>query len=433
MAAEYLEGIARMQAAQIRTMLAGVESSLARIARSPELQGLLLRSDEEAWTALLGPYAKGSGLEGGASGLLVYNAFGNPVFRLGYSPFIHSVSPESFFFENQRLRPSLSHLYSTDPGKGHVVMSYPIEDKSGFFAGSVLAVLDLEDLQYLSKDIRFGGSGYGYLVDGNGYILTHPDPGRIGSMTENRILAGVLSDLKSGKSLVASIGNYEYRGFEKVMVSQQIEGSSWLLAVVQNQDEAPGLGMIPSLGTAVLTFLALGMIALLLRTMVRRFVHPLEQLVVQLEDLTQGRNPGGQVTGTLDLDFCRADISVARISQELDLLSQTQESLQVLSWSWNPVDDQLVFSRACQNLWDWDWKGLTHLEALLEKVVAVPDRKPVAKRMHEALDSLVPSTFTFRTHTYPISVIQCTLGPIMDQAGTVVGLAGTMQSLAHAP
>lgn len=443
----YLQGIAAIQSAQIRTLLDSGEAILARIARNPDTALMLSEPSRRGWEELFKVYTDGPGLERGLSGFLIFNSFGNLVHELGFNPFENSVAAESFFYETQRLRASLSHMYKTGPGQGAIVQSYPVENKSGFFAGAVLAVYDLEDLQYLSKNIRFASTGYGYLVDGNGIILAHPDASRIGTMTENSALASALADLKRGRPEIATMIDYQYRGRNKIMLYRQIPRSTWVLAVVQDHEEALGPLALPVLGIGIVTSLGLSLIVVFIGGLIHRIALPVEFLNDALGEYNRTGVPELKLPLCKDRDLkelCNSFESmvlchrghIASLGLQLGSAEKIAHSINGVSralgmvfWSWKPSTDSLELHGEVGLVFGTDWPGAKTMEDFIEGTLADQDREYFKAMLTSQIDlGGGTSTASLVIGKTGGAKIQCTMGLVKDSDGQVLALAGLMET-----
>ncbi|NSW77143.1 MAG: cache domain-containing protein, partial [Candidatus Atribacteria bacterium] len=72
-------------------------------------------------------------------------------------------------------KPQVSDMVvSKSTGNKIVVIAYPIVTE-GKFRGIVATTVDTNTLKNLVSTIKLGQTGYGYLVDSQGFIMAHPD------------------------------------------------------------------------------------------------------------------------------------------------------------------------------------------------------------------------------------------------------------------
>jgi len=128
----------------------------------------------------------------------------------------------------------LERPYAQEP---FILWCLPIADASANILGYFARVSYVRDLQFLSAPIRIGGTGYGYVADHRGIIISHPDANRINTMTENQSLRDLLnlSDEAINQSPKSSV--YVYRNSAKFMSFRLLDHSQWFLVFNQTLDE----------------------------------------------------------------------------------------------------------------------------------------------------------------------------------------------------
>ncbi len=114
-----------------------------------------------------------------------------------------------------------------------VVIAAPIE-RGGKTVGVIGASIDLSELSELSSAVHTGKTGYGFIVEGNGKLIAHPDAELISSLTDVSELDPVSKAIE-GES---GISLYAYEGDEKMAAYTYLPNVRWGVIVQTPQSEA---------------------------------------------------------------------------------------------------------------------------------------------------------------------------------------------------
>jgi len=119
--------------------------------------------------------------------------------------------------------------------------------KSGKVVGFLTGRSDGTALSEIIDDTGSGESGCGYIINGEGTVIAHPDRdlvlsefNAIEAVKEDKSLksvAGLIETILVGKS---GISNYSYDGNDLYAGYSPIEGTDWTLVIVAKEDEVLG-------------------------------------------------------------------------------------------------------------------------------------------------------------------------------------------------
>lgn len=119
-------------------------------------------------------------------------------------------------------------------------LSAPIMSPNGKFIGAVLGVVKAEYLTKYIASIKFGKTGYVFMIDQGGTIIAHPN--------EDLILTTNIMDITEAKGLVdetirqkAKAVEYTLRGKEKVAGICRVTLTGWSIGACQDKDEIMAL------------------------------------------------------------------------------------------------------------------------------------------------------------------------------------------------
>jgi signal transduction histidine kinase len=178
-----------------------------------------------------------------------------------------------------------------------IAVAVPVYDVYGQFAGCVLGVWQLSNpcLGRPVNEVRVGESGYAYLVDHHGIVLSHPDPDWVGSDYGQHPAVEALLRSEVGTRTLTSAGERVVSGYAPIPL-RHLTGSlladetwdGWGLVTVERWSDIiapvqPFAHLISALLAAVI------ILPLLVLTISgRRIVAPLQSLVAQTERIASG-------------------------------------------------------------------------------------------------------------------------------------------------
>lgn len=134
-----------------------------------------------------------------------------------------------------------------------IVLMYatPIK-KDGNVVGALIGRRDGFTLTEITEDTGYGESGYGYIIDGKGTAIAHPDP----NMVLNQF--NPIEEAKKDESLTSlsnlftkilaeksGVSEYVYKGKSLYAGYYPIDGTNWSFVITANKDEV--LSSIPEL------------------------------------------------------------------------------------------------------------------------------------------------------------------------------------------
>jgi diguanylate cyclase (GGDEF)-like protein len=174
----------------------------------------------------------------------VYDESGALVANLNDRRAVHSqdFSRRAYFVDTLRIREGVisKPFRSTLSGKPVVLVTEPVFDEHGKMTYLIGAAIDLQRPRFFGQlaSLKFGRSGYLFMVTADGTILHHPD--------QNRILANVHSE--AGQAVPATLA--ALKGFEgwtegrtkggvtALLTYKRLHQTDWIIGAVYPVDEA---------------------------------------------------------------------------------------------------------------------------------------------------------------------------------------------------
>ncbi|HEY9248039.1 MAG TPA: methyl-accepting chemotaxis protein, partial [Rariglobus sp.] len=185
-----------------------------------------------------------SSLDKHYQGLWVANArgmiFAGTVASGDTTPYVHlDISDRAYYIEARRtLKPVISDPVRSKIGNVPiVVVTVPLKDAGGNFAGLAGLSLETEYLASLISSQKFGNTGYPFAIDRRGIMSAHPDPKRMMELNLSRVpgaeqLARRMMAGETGiESYVASTGELKVASFAPVPLA------GWSVAASQAMNE----------------------------------------------------------------------------------------------------------------------------------------------------------------------------------------------------
>lgn len=151
-----------------------------------------------------------------------------------------------------------------------IPISAPIRYEGvGGSTGALIAYMDVQNLSNICTDIKFGKTGYAYIINGEGTTIAHPSTEMVENQNNSIKSAEEDAQLKELAEIEqrmiqgeAGFGEYTYNGQEKEMGFAPIEGTSWSLAVTTDKEELlAGLQKMQiAIGTTSIIVILIGML-----------------------------------------------------------------------------------------------------------------------------------------------------------------------------
>lgn len=181
-------------------------------------------------------------------------------------------------------------LISKADGKMVISIVAPLK-RNNEIIGVLGGTVTVDNLIAQLNEIKIGQSGYAYMIQGNGLVISHPDKNLI--LKSNPLkdedsdssLKEITSKMVNGEK---GIGNYNWQGDKKYIAFAQVPGSNWSLAInVPRNEILSKLSTFSavSLGTIIVMLLIACVIAVLVA---RKVIKPILALNEHVEKIAQG-------------------------------------------------------------------------------------------------------------------------------------------------
>ncbi|MGI6453103.1 MAG: methyl-accepting chemotaxis protein [Syntrophomonadaceae bacterium] len=156
-----------------------------------------------------------------------------------------NISQREYFKKGMTGQTNISDpIVSQVDGSVVVMIISPIRDDNNNLLGFLAGVWDGTTLSDIAGDIKFGESGYGFIVNSAGTVIAHPDSEKVTSMYNALVEAGQNPELQSMADIITKMigmekgyGTYTWEGEFKGCGYAPVEGTGWSIAITANQEE----------------------------------------------------------------------------------------------------------------------------------------------------------------------------------------------------
>ncbi|WHH61139.1 methyl-accepting chemotaxis protein [Petroclostridium sp. X23] len=200
-----------------------------------------------------------------------------------------NISDRSYFKEALSGKNTISDIIvAKSNGKTVVTFSTPIKDNDGNIIGVFVDVVKTDFFTSNLSNIKIGQSGYIYLMDSNGIILSHPEKDKINTKTVVKELEDAATSEVDSTDLKAKNILYTNEGIEKVASYVKISGVKWMLVATVNYSEveSPINALLKESSFIVLIFI---LIATVIGCYISRLVvTPITQMLGVMSEMSSG-------------------------------------------------------------------------------------------------------------------------------------------------
>jgi methyl-accepting chemotaxis protein len=213
-------------------------------------------------------------------------------------------------------------VYHSETIKEDVMaFSAPVKDAGGRVIGVVTSRLPWSEVQRVVEEVKFGETGYAYILNKDGVIIAHPKRNKV--LKEN-----LLKDQKSpemvqlvGKMVKgqSGTGEYDYEGLSKLVAYVpskgygDYKGLGWSYAVVQGSDEILAPATLLRNVVIVLVLISIVVVSLLAIVIARGMARPLLNGVAFAQAVA-----AGDLTGRLEV---KNDDEVGDLARALNAMA----------------------------------------------------------------------------------------------------------------
>ncbi|MDR3542731.1 MAG: methyl-accepting chemotaxis protein [Desulfosporosinus sp.] len=260
-----------------------------------------------------------------------------------------SIADRDYFLEVKTSgKPAIGDIaHSKATGELICTVCVPVKlDKQGFI-GTLGLVLKVDFLTKLISGQKIGATGYGFMTDKNGLILSHPVSGNILSLNISK-LEGMESIVKKMLSGERGVEEYTFKGINKIAGFSPLSVTGWYVSATQDSSEflsaahiIRNLSLIVGSAAFLFTIVAVTYAAGLI-------VKPINRAIDGLKDIAEGE---GDLTMRLDakskdeigeLGFW-FNTFIGKLQGIIKLISENSKQVNISSDQLSSIAGQLSF------------------------------------------------------------------------------------------
>ncbi|QGU93887.1 HAMP domain-containing protein [Clostridium bovifaecis] len=228
-------------------------------------------------------------------------------------------------------------IISKVDGRAIVIFAAPVRDE----AGKVISVMvNSVYVDYFSKHLhklKVGKTGYAYLVDSEGIVLSHPDKEKITKPVESSVIKGVIDQVKKGEKVESDVKQENYNGEDKVQSYSVVPEVNWVLSATRNisdMNETVNAMLKSMLVVTVIAIAAAIFIGILISRGITKPINELVRLMGQAADgdLTvtcniESKDELGLLATSFNAMTEKIRELVAKINSSIEVVSTTADAL----------------------------------------------------------------------------------------------------------
>ncbi len=233
-----------------------------------------------------------------------------------------NLSTRSYFKKGMQGQAVISGvLVSKATGLPVIVLAAPVKDAEGAVKGVLAGVVDLGDFTALVMGrIKIGETGYAYLLNPKGQVLSHPD--------KKHIMKLDLSKYDFGREILSQkqgIIFYDWQDRGKLAAYETVPTSGWVVVVVADENEILAAANRLTWVSLIISISVLVVAGLVIFFVARSVVNPVNRIV-------DGMNEGASQVASASGEVSSAGQVLAQLATEQAAsLEETSSSMEEMS------------------------------------------------------------------------------------------------------
>ena len=384
-----------------------------------------------------------------------------------------NVSKNEYFIKALHRNTAITNVFEPNNSMGNIIIiAAPVFDENSDVVGIVVNVMNLEYLRSNVLNVKNGDTGYFYLVDSEGTIISHPDSERIGSKVENSAIKKVVQDIDKYRNQKVMWGTYDYRGAKRNTAYEVLPNVDWIMVASQEVSEATKAAsvilIIISVTTAVLIFISVlvslkfsRLIAVPINTLMKAMKQAADgDLAVKSEIAT--KDEFGSLSTSFNIMMDKLNLSYEELSSLYEELTATEEELRTqyeelqcneealrnseeryrraldisndAVWEWDIKNGKLFASDNWINIVGIDYRDSDDLANEFYRVLHPEDKRRVAEdfRAHiDGITDMLSVEFRLLNNKNEYSWVYAKGKWIRDENGSIVKAAGSISDISE--
>jgi diguanylate cyclase (GGDEF)-like protein/PAS domain S-box-containing protein len=412
---EHLKSVAKLGSKSISATIDSHKREVELMTQLQEINNIVIERDNESLYKNVHQLIKDRvDKTSEINNIFIFDQQGNIILSAVDKLLNTSISDNQYFHEVMQDRVVMSNIITSKiDGTRGIYVAAPIRNDSGQVIGGLAYTIVMDFFSEYIKDIEFIEDGYSYLVDSKGKIISHPNPERIGQLTENTQLFNILELSRSGKVHPDGEGVYKYNGEKKYMGYSIIPGVNWVLVANQTFKSVENEIIKTLYMAAIVTLIVLAAAAFYGIKFSKSIIIPINKLTeimgkAALGDLSvkcdyNAKDEFGQLSQDFNIMLDKLNISYEELTAVYEELAATEEELRIqyvelqengealrsseekyrlalegandVIWEWNLVSNDFYASDKWKDMTGYDPINKFDWNAMLDNVIHPEDRQ----------------------------------------------------------
>lgn len=179
-------------------------------------------------------------------------------------------------------------MISLIDGDNIIVIASPVLDEKGKISGLYCNAIRISAFDKFLKNIKIGDTGYAYLVDHNGTIISHPVKEKLGKQVNNAAIQKVIDSGFSSDKFDTIVDTYTYDQKQKYVGITVLPKLKWVLAVTQNIDEINKPAKLEFIFILITTIIMIIVAIICSLFLTRSIINPITKLTETMKKAENG-------------------------------------------------------------------------------------------------------------------------------------------------
>ncbi len=196
------------------------------------------------------------------------------------------ISQEEYFKEAIKGNTVIGHVVKAENKVPYLVFASPVRKKNNDIMGIIVSGWKLDALNRKIGELKFGKTGYVFVVDKTGMFIAHPNKEKV-IRTNIKELKEIENISKEILSFQEKIRECRYEGADRIIAFAPVRTGIWSLGIVISESEymTPVIRMRHIIFGAILTTVILVVIAVIV--FVRNFSRPIRYSIREINESSE--------------------------------------------------------------------------------------------------------------------------------------------------
>jgi diguanylate cyclase (GGDEF)-like protein/PAS domain S-box-containing protein len=248
------------------------------------------------------------------------------------------VKDREYFKEAKQRNIAVSNMLISRLHEEKVVdIAASVMDSENNVIGVITNTINVSYFKRHVDSVKIENTGYAYIVDSDGVMVSHPEVNKIGSLVENSEIKRVIDQINHNEEVKSGEGTYNYREKERYMAYHSIGDLNWLLVVAQDKSEMKIIAFV------VLTIITSATVIILILSLIagerfsKSITTPIAELTsimdkaasgdLTVESTLNSEDEFGQLSKDFNIMLSKLNLSYEELTALYEQLGAAEEEL----------------------------------------------------------------------------------------------------------